>query len=466
MALLPESCFNGRKPVIEVSTSIPERKRMPAGEATLQEVLEETFVNKIVDVVSKSILRYNDVLFFDIMNYLGKSYSSYMLFLHPIRKYITAKDGLDRYKEILGVLNYGIISKLLTISERVNPSYFEDHFRYVVKGMVDVLIKRGLPLLQSDKLLFQDSLQKYITEVLFPTVKFTRMYFPQQYNIHGIYQYITVSSSVFVEVSEDGVITPCSIDGDACWYQTILDYASIPQDKLVSCRSYNLHGMNGYDERFKFPFYFVFSTKEFKPLSRFDIVSRMNDFCSVFCDKKLDVGVLLKDAPSSVLDDIDEIISLIINTPLDEGLVARSYKDLSINLLSEDTQKVQFDFTKLLDITKNNLRSPLSKLLYGANVEPNSSLYIKNLMSIVVRVFNVLFNIDLRIFKMSNEKEIYLPSILFPFTTKAYIGLGEIDDNGDVISVLLGDDVVEYKTYKDPFTLNATIEVHEFNASF
>lgn len=102
MALLPESCFNGRKPVIEVSTSIPERKRMPAGGATLQEVLEETFVNKIVDVVSQSILRYNDVLFFDIMNHLGKRYSSYMPFLHPIRKYITAKDGLDRYKEILG----------------------------------------------------------------------------------------------------------------------------------------------------------------------------------------------------------------------------------------------------------------------------------------------------------------------------------------------------------------------------
>ena len=87
-------------------------------------------------------------------------------------------------------------------------------------------------------------------------------------------------------------------------------------------------------------------------------------------------------------------------------------------------------------------------------------------MSLAVRVFNVLFNIDLRLFKISHEKEIYLPSFLVPFTSKVYIRLGEIDDDGDVIRVLLGDEEMEYKTYKDPFTLNATIQVHKFNVSF
>ena len=115
---------------------------MPAGETTLQEVLEETFVNKIVDVVTRSILSYNETLLFDIMGCLGKRNSSYMSFLSPIHGYVTTKNGLDRYKEILGVLNYGIISKLFTMSERLNTSYFEVHFHSVVKGMVDVMIKK------------------------------------------------------------------------------------------------------------------------------------------------------------------------------------------------------------------------------------------------------------------------------------------------------------------------------------
>ena len=466
MALLPESCFNGRKTIIEVSTSTPERKCMPAGEATLQEVLEDTFVNKIVDVVTRSILSYNETLLFDIMGCLGNRYSSYMTFLYTIREYITAKDGLDRYKEVLGVLNYGIISKLFTMSERLNTSYFEVHFHSVVEGMVDVMIKKGFLPLKSSTISFQDSLEKYITEVLFPIVKHTRMHFPQQYDVHDIYQYLMVSSSVFVEVSEDGVVTPCSIDGETCWYQAVSDYASIPKDKSVYCRSNNLQGMDVYDERFTFPFYLVFRPKYGDVLSRFDIVSRMNDFCSMFYDKKLDVGELLKEAPSSVLDDIDEIISLITNAPIGASLEMHTSKCLHIDLLSEGIQKLQLDFTKLLDVTKNNLRSPLNKLFYGAKVEPSSSLYIKNVMSLAVRVFNVLFNIDLRLFKISNEKEIYLPSFLVPFTSKVYIRLGEIDDDGDVIRVLLGDEEMEYKTYKDPFTLNATIQVHKFNVSF
>ncbi len=157
---------------------------MPAGEATLQEVLEDTFVNKVVDVVSRSILSYNEAFLFDIMDCLGNRNSSHMPFLHPIHEYITAKDGLDRYKEVLGVLNYGIISKLFTMSERLKTSYFEVHFHSVVKGMVDVMLKKGFLPLKSSTILFQDSLEKYITEVLFPIVKHTRMHFPQQYDVH------------------------------------------------------------------------------------------------------------------------------------------------------------------------------------------------------------------------------------------------------------------------------------------
>ena len=439
---------------------------MPAGEATLQEVLEDTFVNKVVDVVSRSILSYNEAFLFDIMDCLGNMNSSYMPFLHPIHEYITAKDGLDRYKEVLGVLNYGIISKLFTMSERLNTSYFEVHFHSVVKGMVNVMLKKGFLPLKSSTILVQDSLEKYITEVLFPIVKHTRMHFPQQYDVHDIYQYLSISSSVFVEVSEDGAITPCSIDGETCWYQTVSDYGSIPQDKSVYCRSNNLQGVDVYDERFTFPFYLVFRVRYGEALSRFDIVSRMNDFCSMFYDKKLDVEELLKEAPSSVLDDIDEIISLITNAPLGVSLEVHTSKCLHIDLLSEGIPKVQLDFTKFLDVTKSNLRNHLNKLFYGAHVESSSSLYIKNVMSLAVRVFNVLFNIDLRLFKTSNEKEIYLPSFLVPFTVKVYIRLGEIDDDGDVIRVLLGDDEMEYKTYKDPFTLNVAIQVHKFNVSF
>ena len=142
MALLPEHCLNKNRNSLNISPSISERKCMPAGEDTLQEVLEDTFVNKIVDVVSRSILSYNEAFLFDIMDCLGNRNSSYMSFLSPIRGYVTTKNGLDRYKEILGVLNYGIISKLFTMSERLNTSYFEVHLHSVVKGMVDVMIKK------------------------------------------------------------------------------------------------------------------------------------------------------------------------------------------------------------------------------------------------------------------------------------------------------------------------------------
>ena len=206
-------------------------------------------------------------------------------------------------RKFLGVLNYGIISKLFTMSERLNTSYFEVHFHSVVKGMVDVMIKKGFLPLKSSTISFQDSLEKYITEVLFPIVKHTRMHFPQQYDVHDDIS-VPYGKLVCVRwVSEDGVVTPCSIDGETCWYQAVSDYASIPKDKSVYCRSNNLQGMDVYDERFTFPFYLVFRPKYGDVLSRFDIVSRMNDFCSMFYDKKLDVGELLKEAPSSVLDD-------------------------------------------------------------------------------------------------------------------------------------------------------------------
>ena len=93
--------------------------------------------------------------------------------------------------------------------------------------------------------------------------------------------------------------------------------------------------MDVYDERFTFPFYLVFRVRDGEALSRFDIVSRMNDFCSMFYDKKLDVEELLKEAPSSVLEDIDEIISLITNAPLGLSLEVHTSKCIHIDLLSE-----------------------------------------------------------------------------------------------------------------------------------